>query len=79
MYALLTKTQQDYYKHTVEKTIAGWIDSRNGPKETSEYNQKGWPVRRKSKKVDYSIMLEEEKKYQEKKEVDIEKCVSAII
>ena len=81
VYAPLTKTQQDYYKHTVEKTIAGWIDSRNGPKETCEYNEKGRPVRRKSKKVDYSIMLEEEKEYQDKKEEeeDIEKWVSAII
>ena len=73
------KNTKNYYKH--EKTATEWIDSRDGPKETREYNVKGRPVRRKSKKVDYSILLEEKKEYQDKREEEdnIEKWINAII
>ncbi|XP_014672335.1 PREDICTED: lymphoid-specific helicase-like [Priapulus caudatus] len=61
VFAPLTATQQTFYAATLNHTITQMLDARNEtqePREEVELNEKGRPVRKSAKKVNYNLMLE---------------------
>ncbi|KAI8499617.1 hypothetical protein Bbelb_226680 [Branchiostoma belcheri] len=59
VYAPLTSHQQTFYKATMDRTIIAMLKDKD--EKPLELSEKGRPKRRAAKKVDYQLMMEDEK------------------